>query len=97
VFLGFRPENFLPRDVYGPQDNLMPLQFKVTRVEYLGSDRLLYGFLGGKLTDAHAIAKLPSNVALTIHQGETYEFVVQEKDLKFFDKDTGLRTAPRPL
>jgi multiple sugar transport system ATP-binding protein len=97
VLLGFRPENFLPTDVYGPQDNLMPLQFKVTRVEYLGSDRLLYGFLGGKLTDAHAIAKLPSNVALTIHQGETYEFVVQEKDLKFFDKDTGLRTAPRPL
>jgi len=95
--VGFRPETFLPRDVYGVQDNLVAFQFKVTRIEYLGADRLLYGFLGSKLADAHVIAKLPSTVTASIQQGDTYEFVVQAKDLKFFDKETGLRTGPRPL
>jgi multiple sugar transport system ATP-binding protein len=97
VIVGFRPETFLPREVYGAQEDLLSFQFKVTRIEYLGADRLLYGFLGGKLADAHIISKLPSTVTTSIQQGETYEFVIQAKDLKFFDKDTGLRTAPRPL
>ena len=97
VIVGFRPETFLPREVYGAQEDLLTFQFKVTRIEYLGADRLLYGFLGGKLADAHIIAKLPSTVTTTIQQGETYEFVIQAKDLKFFDKETGLRTGPRPL
>jgi len=97
VIVGFRPETFLPREVYGAQEDLLTFQFKVTRIEYLGADRLLYGFLGGKLADAYIIAKLPSTVTASIHQGETYEFVVQAKDLKFFDKETGLRTGPRPL
>ncbi len=97
VIVGFRPETFLPREVYGAQEDLLTFQFKVTRIEYLGADRLLYGFLGGKLADAHIIAKLPSTVTTTIQQGETYEFVIQAKDLKFFDKDSGLRAGPRPL
>ena len=97
VIVGFRPETFLPRGVYGAQEDLLTFQFKVTRIEYLGADRLLYGFLAGKLADAHIIAKLPSTVTTTIQQGETYEFVIQAKDLKFFDKESGLRTAPRPL
>ena len=97
VIVGFRPETFLPRDVYGAQETLLSFQFKVTRIEYLGADRLLYGFLGGKLADAHVIAKLPSTVTASIQQGETYEFVVQAKDLKFFGKDSGLRTEARPL
>lgn len=95
--VGFRPENFLPREVYRAQETLVTFQFKVTRIEYLGADRLLYGFLSGLLADAHVIAKLPSTVTATIQPGETYEFVVQLKDLKFFDKETELRTAPRPL
>ncbi len=97
VIVGFRPETFLPKEVYGTQEDLLSFQFKVTRIEYLGADRLLYGNLGGKLADAHVIAKLPSTVTSTIQQGETYEFVVQVKDLKFFEKDSGLRTEPRPL
>ena len=97
VIVGFRPETFLPKEVYGAQGSLLSFQFKVTRIEYLGADRLLYGFLGGKLADAHVIAKLPSTVTASIQQGDTYEFVVQAKDLKFFDEETGLRTGPRPL
>ncbi len=97
AIVGFRPETFLPKEIYGAQETLLTFQFKVTRVEYLGADRLLYGFLGGKLADAHVIAELPSTIAASIQQGETYEFAVQAKDLKFFEKDSGLRTGPRPL
>jgi multiple sugar transport system ATP-binding protein len=97
VILGFRPENFLPSDVYREQDGLVSVQFKVTRVEYLGADRLLYGFLGHNFSDAHVIADLPSTVTVPIHEGETYDFAVPEKDMKFFDRQTGLRTGPRPV
>ena len=69
----------------------------MTRVEYLGSDRLIYGVLGGPFHDSRGIAKLPFTVSVPIQQGETCEFAVQEKDLKFFDKATGLRTRPRAL
>ncbi|MBI2902587.1 MAG: ABC transporter ATP-binding protein [Candidatus Methylomirabilis oxyfera] len=97
VIVGFRPETFLPREAYGVQNSLVTFPFKVTRIEYLGADRLVYGYLGGKLADAHVISKLPSTVTIPIQHGETYDFVVQGKDLNFFDKDTGLRTTPRPL
>jgi multiple sugar transport system ATP-binding protein len=97
VIVGFRPENFLPKEVYEAQGNLTTFQFKVTRVEYLGADRLLYGVLGRDFSDAHVVADLPSTVTVPIHEGETYEFAVLEKDLKLFDQQTGLRTAPRPL
>ncbi len=43
------------------------------------------------------IANLPSTMTLPFQQGETYEFAVQHKDLKFFNRATGLRTDPRPL
>jgi multiple sugar transport system ATP-binding protein len=95
--VGFRPEDFLPREVHGTRDNLMHFQFRVTRVEYLGADRLLYGVLGGKFSDERAVAKLASTVTAPIEPGGTYTFAVQEKGLKFFDKETGLRTGPRPL
>jgi multiple sugar transport system ATP-binding protein len=97
VIVGFRPEGFLPKDVQAGQGTQASFQFKVTRIEYLGADRLLYGFLGSKFADAHVIADLPSTVTLPIHEGETYEFAVQEKDLKFFDQQTGLRAGARSL
>ena len=67
----------------------------MTRLEYLGADRLLYGVLESPFPEKKVIAKLPSTVTLPIHPGERYEFVVQHKDLKFFDQDTGRRTGPR--
>jgi multiple sugar transport system ATP-binding protein len=89
--LGFRPEHFLPKEIVGSQNNLETFPFSVTRVEYLGSDRLLYGTLAG---DDKIIAKLPSTVTVPIELGEDYAFVIEEKHLKYFDKATGLRTEP---
>jgi multiple sugar transport system ATP-binding protein len=95
--VGFRPEHFLPREAHDPGRPLVPLGFRVARVEYLGADRLLYGVLEGKFQDARAIGRLPSTVALPIEARRRYDFAVPERELKFFDRATGLRTAPRPV
>src|SRR5437016_5429956 len=42
---GFRPEHFLPREAYPADEVLSQFPFDVTRIENLGSDRLVYGIL----------------------------------------------------
>ncbi len=95
--VGFRPEHFLPQEAHENRAGLTSFSFRVTRLEYLGADRLAYGVLGGQFPDSKVIAKLPSMMAVSVQPGKGYEFAVQEKDLKFFDKATGLRTRPRAL
>jgi len=41
--------------------------------------------------DATVIAKLPANIALAIPEGETHEFAVPRRQLRYFDAATGLR------
>lgn len=96
VLVGFRPEHFLPRAAHGAGP-LAALPFGVTRTEYLGADRLLYGALEGRFGGAKVIARLPSTVSVAVEAGRGHEFAVRERDLRFFDKATGLRAAPRPL
>jgi len=97
VLLGFRPEHFLPRAAHESAGGLAGLPFRVTRLEYLGADRLLYGTLEGKHEGARVVARLPSTISIPIQAGQRYDFAAREKDLKFFDKASGLRTALRPL
>jgi len=94
--VGFRPEHFLPKEAF-PMTEAAPVPFRVTRLEYLGADRLLYGVLERPFPEQKVIARLPSTVSIPIQPGERYEFVVQEKDLRFFDRDAGHRTEARPL
>ena len=93
--IGFRPEHFLPREVVEPQDDLATFSFTVGRVEYLGSDRLLYGVVDTVSGEANTVAKLPSTVTLPIESNESYQFVVENQHLRFFDKPTGLRTESK--
>jgi multiple sugar transport system ATP-binding protein len=95
--LGFRPEHFLPKVVVGDQAPTVTIPYKVVRVEYLGSDRLLYGAADSTAGQTETMAKLPSTVTVSIEPGQDYEFVVPNENLRFFDKETGLRTAPRPV
>ena len=72
----------------------MPFQFRLTRIEYLGADRLLYGSLETSFAmPQKVIANLPATVTMPLHLGECYQFAVPEPDLKFFDRTTGLRIA----
>ena len=95
--LGFRPEQFLPKGSQNGIANVIIFPFRVTRVEYLGADRLLYGTLGGAFSDQKVIARLPSTVTVDIKPETTYDFTVEDKELKFFDKSTDLRLSARPL
>src|SRR3954470_11628084 len=95
--LGFRPEHFLPQSAQTGAENLMSFPFRVTRVEYLGADRLLYGFVGGALAEQKVIARLPSTVTVAIEAEKSYDFAIEDKELNFFDAATELRAPRRPL
>ncbi len=97
VLVGFRPEHFMPKETPEGRGHPTAFPFRVVRIEYLGADRLLYGTLEGGHRDARAVARLPSTVTVPVAVGDAHDFVVGEVDLKFFDRTTGLRTAPRPL
>ncbi|RME48162.1 MAG: ABC transporter ATP-binding protein [Chloroflexi bacterium] len=91
--IGFRPEHFLPKEVTDVQDlEATIFAFRVMRVEYLGSDRLLYGDVDSAAGDTRVVAKLPSTVTVPIEAGATYDFVVQKAHLRYYDKTTGMRT-----
>src|SRR5437867_6897605 len=93
--LGFRPENFLPREVLGTAEDARTFRFHVRRVEYLGSDRYLYGTIPGSgASDSTIIAKLPGTITMAIPEGEAQEFAVQKRMLRCFDAETGARRAP---
>jgi multiple sugar transport system ATP-binding protein len=89
-FLGFRPEAFLPREV-GSAELSLTLPFRVTRVEYLGADRLVYGVLEDRTPEVHVISKLPNNIRAEIAAGERYDFVVRNSDVDRFDRASGRR------
>src|SRR5437762_7194055 len=92
TLVGFRPEHLLPRSVFGPGEDLRTVRFAVRRVEYLGSDRYVYGPVAGSgAPDATIIAKLPATITLGIPEGETQEFAVPRRALRYFDAETGLR------
>jgi multiple sugar transport system ATP-binding protein len=93
TIIGFRPEHFLPREVYGANGGSTLFPFRVTRVEHLGSDRLVYGVLESPLPSAKVISRLPSTIALPIEKGRRYEFVVRTHDLKNFDPKSGLKIS----
>jgi multiple sugar transport system ATP-binding protein len=95
--LGFRPEHFLPKGTQNGAAKPIALSFRVTRVEYLGADRLLYGTLGSGFADQKVIARLPSTVTANIEAEKVYDFTVEEKEFKFFDTSTELRISARPI
>ncbi|MFZ1896258.1 MAG: ABC transporter ATP-binding protein, partial [Rhodoplanes sp.] len=72
--LGVRPEAFLPHGIEAGDDNVT-FPFRVTRIEYLGADRLVYGVLDGRTPVTHVISKIPTKVRTELTAGQSYEFV----------------------
>ena len=89
ALLGFRPEHFLPVAHFGANEALRTFPLSVRRVEYLGSDRYVYGSVAG--AGATVIAKLPATVATEIAEESDMEFAVPERALCYFDTATGAR------
>jgi multiple sugar transport system ATP-binding protein len=95
TWLGFRPEAFVPRAVE-PGGDTAAFPFRVTRVEYLGADRLVYGVLEGRSPEAHIISKIPTNIRVELTAGEKYDFVIRKRDIERFDRKSGRRVNGSP-
>src|SRR5215510_10634302 len=77
-YLGFRPENFLPREMVD-DEAVTEFSFRVDRSEYLGSERIVYGTIKGVEGSQLITAKLPpAHVAEeSIRSGEWHRFAVR--------------------
>ena len=95
--VGFRPEHFLPEALVSERDGRVPFSYHVDRVEYLGSDRLLYGTIPAISPDTRVISRLPFTVTTPVEEGAAAQFAAAESSLCFFGASSGERTAPRPL
>ena len=94
VIVGFRPEHFHPAST--SSGDCVPFRFKVENREYLGSEWIVSGSLiGGKLEGKEIFSRLASAQALRL--GDTYDFVVPQRELKYFDRVTKKRSDPRGL
>jgi len=87
-YLGFRPENFLPKDMI-KDASFTEFKFRVDRSEYLGSERIVYGVLEGFDSKQVITAKLPpAHVADEwIRPGEWHPFAVRDGAVRHFDND----------
>jgi multiple sugar transport system ATP-binding protein len=86
--LGFRPENFLPKEMID-DTAVTEFLFRIDRAEYLGSERIVYGTLEGLESVQEVTAKLPpAHVSMEyVRPGEQHAFVVRNSALCYFDKD----------
>jgi len=92
--MGFRPEAFLPKELLNGS-KVQEFNFRVDRMEYLGSERILYGALDGLSAKREVTAKLPAHVALDgISAGAWHPFAVRERELRYFDRE-GRQTVNR--
>jgi multiple sugar transport system ATP-binding protein len=84
--LGFRPEHFLPRPLID-DGAVTDFRFRVERIEYLGSERIVYGALDGFAATQEVTARLPpAHVSLElIRPGEWHDFAVRNSALRYFD------------
>ncbi|MGH9277304.1 MAG: ABC transporter ATP-binding protein [Acidimicrobiales bacterium] len=97
ALVGFRPESLLPKGIVEADADAITVPFHVHRIEYLGSERHLVGTVESLGEPTRVIAMLPSTVSVEVPADDTHEFVIRGADLRFFDKESGARTARQPL
>ena len=93
---GFRPESVVPATmVHGPS---APIRLRIELVEYLGSERILHGVLeGGRFGGRKVVSRVSTAASGELREGTVHDFAVPESEVKFFDRATGKRAAPREL
>jgi multiple sugar transport system ATP-binding protein len=91
--VGFRPEHLLPVAAVTAQDR-ETVTLAVDRIEHLSGDRHVYGTVTGIGEPTRVVARLPATVDTPIEGGQSYDFGLARHRLRFFAKDTGLRTDP---
>ena len=93
--IGFRPENFLPQAQHPAGADVLRIDFRPTRMEFLGSDRLIYGMAEHPFAPTPTIARVPSTMPLSFERGTVVPFAVARDLVRAFDQDTGQAMPPR--
>jgi multiple sugar transport system ATP-binding protein len=95
--VGFRPENLLPEELVSGNGDRITASLDIARIEYLSGDRHVYGTLKGIGEEKRVIARLPATVTTPLEAGDVRDFAIHERDLRFFDAESGERTEARPV
>ena len=92
--VGFRPEHLRPASSV-PGD-AVSLRLRVENIEYLGAEWIVSGsVVGGRLDGKKVFSRLTSAQGLALEG--TYDFAVPQRELRFFDRATEKRVAPRAV
>ena len=92
--VGFRPEHLRPRS--SVTGDAVSLRLRVENIEYLGAEWIVSGsVLGGRLDGKKVFSRLTSAQDLALEG--TYDFAVPQRELRFFDRSTEKRVAPRAV
>ncbi len=91
---GVRPEHLLPAALV--PGSPLRLRFRITNVEYLGSERILYGRLEEGRFDGPAVSRISASVDGAYVVGTAHDFAVDQRLVKFFDRASGKRVASLP-
>lgn len=97
IIVGFRPEHLMPRAAALETNDVAAFHVLTTQTEFLGSEWLAYGSINGAFGEGKVLSKLHQSAIGKVKVGEVQEFVVPRAQLRFFDKETGLRAAPVSL
>src|SRR5919109_1099675 len=81
--VGFRPESLLPAQLVSGDGDRVTASLEIARIEYLSGDRHVYGTLTGIGEETRVIARLPATVTTPLEDGETHEFAIHDRDLRF--------------
>ena len=92
--VGFRPEHLRPAS--SVTGDAVSLRLRVENIEYLGAEWIVSGSVaGGRLAGKKVFSRLTSAQGLALEG--TYDFAVPQRELRFFDRATEKRVAPRAV
>jgi len=92
--VGFRPEHLRPAS--SVTGDAVSLRLRVENIEYLGAEWIVSGSVGGGRLDGKKVfSRLTSAQGLALEG--TYDFAVPQRELRFFDRATEKRVAPRAV
>src|SRR5574337_1226402 len=94
--IGIRPEHLLPAPAGTTDEQSFELQVHIKRLEFLGTDWLIYGLLDTGAQEQKVLSKVSPAIAATLHEGALQTFRVERTCLRYFDPATGLRVDDGP-
>lgn len=83
--IGFRPESVEPRNDTFDAVNGIEFTLDDIRLEYLGSEKLIYGEING----TRAVSRLPASYPLDVQDGGSMAVMIPNSSLRLFDAASG--------